>query len=130
MKISKKLTNREERISFLYKFFLFNWSFNDVTNNLKNNDIFTQQEEEAILYIVENSNSLISLIKEKITIDWSWERINNLEKAILLNGAAEILLFLNKPSIVINESVNYAKQFSQLEAPSLVNAILDKISKK
>ena len=125
MRISK-LTNRKERIFLLYNYLLLNWSFNDLTLFLKNNKIFSSEEEDGLIKIVENLSKLEAQIIPHIAPGWSWERFNSLEKAILLNGTAEITMFFNKKNIVINESVEFAKKYCQEDASSLINAILDK----
>jgi transcription termination factor NusB len=54
-----------------------------------------------------------------------------LEKAILINGAAEILLFNNKEKIVISESNKIAKKYIGEDKPvKLITAILNQIKKE
>ncbi|RKX66923.1 MAG: hypothetical protein DRP42_01985 [Tenericutes bacterium] len=50
-----------------------------------------------------------------------------MERAILLNGAAEILLFGNIKKVVINESIEHAKRYADFNSKKLINALLDKI---
>ena len=44
-------------------------------------------------------------------------------------GCERIILANNKVEIVIDESLNFAKKYSTLESPALLNAIIDKIAK-
>lgn len=130
-KYIKYLTNRENRIHFLYLSFLLDWKIADLKEAFYEDDFyhFNSQEEECILEIFQKKDDLIKFV-EQFLENWSWERINNLEKAIILNASAEIKIFNNKKAIVINESLNYSKKYCAKETHIFINGILDNLSNK
>jgi transcription antitermination protein NusB len=64
--------------------------------------------------------------------DTSLEKIDILTLSILMLGTYELIFDKEKQpvAVVINEAVELAKSFAKDTAPSLVNAILSKISKE
>lgn len=72
-------------------------------------------------------------IEEKVlegSLDSSLEKIDTLTMSILMLGSYELLFAEEKQpvAVVINEAVELAKSFAKDSAPSLVNAILSKVS--
>ncbi len=121
--MKQSLYNREDRINFIYNVLITNMSEEQYSVELKTE--FVDAEANTIKTILENLNLLVSELKPNLPNDWKWERMNFLERAILINGLAEIKLFKNSKSIVIDESIEYAKKFNDLKTPPLINAILD-----
>lgn len=121
------LTNRKARVFLFYNYYLLKWDYNDLTLYFKHNKDFNSEEEKAIYKIIDSQENVELKIKDHLRKDWSWERINPIEKAILLNGVAEIILFKNKKAIVINESIELAKVYCEPKAKNLIHAMLDKI---
>lgn len=82
------------------------------------------------------SSSIHGVIKnqEKITKlantylkDWTIDRLSKVDKAILSLGIYE-LMYTSTPSIVcINETVELAKKYSDLEVVKMINATMDAI---
>lgn len=71
--------------------------------------------EEIILYIDQN------------TKNWTFERINSVEKVCLILGVAELSMKLTKMQIVISEWVKLADKHSSSDGAKFVNGVLDKI---
>ena len=60
--------------------------------------------------------------------NWKPSRIAAIDRGILRIGAYELLYEpQTPPSVIIDEAVEMAKRFSEAEAPSFVNGILDAI---
>ncbi len=69
------------------------------------------------------------LIQERLK-DWTLERLSPSVLALLRLGVAELRFMEGvPPKVAINEYVELAKRFAEAEAPSLVNAVLDRIHK-
>lgn len=65
------------------------------------------------------------------TKNWKPERIARIDRSIMRIGAYELFYEPQTPgSVVIDEAVEMAKRFSEGEAPSFVNGILDALMKK
>jgi N utilization substance protein B len=65
------------------------------------------------------------LLKQHLPKDWKWDRINNIEKSILINSVAEIVDHKNPKAIVINEAVEYSKKYADQYSYKLINGVLD-----
>lgn len=60
--------------------------------------------------------------------NWRISRIGPVESALLKLGCAEVLYFSDiPPRVTINEYIELAKVFSNENAPSFINGILDKL---
>lgn len=62
------------------------------------------------------------------TIDWTADRLAPLERNILRVAVFELRAGIVPAAIAINEAVNLAKRYCQLEAGGLVNGVLGRIA--
>ncbi|BDV02367.1 MAG: hypothetical protein HPAVJP_2560 [Candidatus Hepatoplasma vulgare] len=123
------LRNRENRIFFIYKYYLLKLDIEEAKKELHQNleeYDFTLEQQNAIEKIFDNIPYIEKLIKEK-SLNWDWSRIDYLEKSVLINGSCEIIIFKNKKQIVINESVIFAKKYCNIDSYKYINGILDKL---
>ena len=79
--------------------------------------------------VVKNYSYLNSLIKKYVK-NWGIERMAVIDRNILRLASFE-LVFMNDipPKVSINEAVELAKKFGDVDSPRFVNGILDKIYK-
>lgn len=123
-----RLYNREERISYIYRWLLSEGDLSESESQyMSNGERFSKEQLTFINTIIDEFEMLKESIVKYIPDTWSWERYNFIEKAILLNAAAEIIIAQNKKSIVIDESVEYSKIYCGEKASPLINGIIDKI---
>ncbi len=122
-----QLYNREERISYIYRWQITGGDLSESEQYMSNGERFTSEQINFINTIIDEFEMLKEAIVKFIPDSWSWERYNLIEKAVLINAAAEIIIAQNKKSIVIDESVEYAKIYCGDKASPLINGIIDKI---
>ncbi len=61
---------------------------------------------------------------------WSFERVGNVERAILRLAVWEIIYSPDVPrNVAINEAVELAKHFGADDAPRFVNGVLDRVKR-
>ncbi len=85
--------------------------------------------KELLNGILENLDEIDKIIKDHL-IDWSFDRLDKIDKQILRLGVYEIK-YTNTPyQIVINEAVKIAKNFAEDKSKGFINGILDKIAKE
>ena len=79
--------------------------------------------------VIENLGLIDPLIK-KHAKNWEIERMAVIDRNILRMGCFE-LLFLEDipPKVAINEAIELAKRFGDLDSPRFINGVLDKIYK-
>lgn len=69
----------------------------------------------------------IDNLANKYLVDWTIERLNKVDKAILSIGIYE-LVFTDIPSVVaINEAIEMAKKYSDEAVCKMINGVLDNI---
>ena len=69
----------------------------------------------------------ISKIANTYLKDWTIDRLSKVDKAILSLGIYE-LLYTDTPDVVcINETIELAKNYSDLEVVGMINAVMDMV---
>jgi len=79
--------------------------------------------------ILEHLDEIDEIIKDHL-IDWSFDRLDKVDKQILRLGVYELKYTDTPCQIVIDEAVKIAKNFSEDKAKSFINGILDRIAKE
>ena len=124
---------REIALSLLYQIEL---SKIDPSSALKNYLKQYPQKQEVIDFssllvegVRKNMDQLNSLIK-KYAKNWEIGRMAVIDRNVLRLACFE-LLFLDDipPKVTINEAIELAKRFGDIDSPRFVNGILDKIYK-
>ena len=63
--------------------------------------------------------------------NWRFDRVAEVDKAVLRLGAYELMQEPGTPAaVVIDEAVELAKRFSEADSPAFVNGVLDALRKK
>ena len=99
------------------------------------NDLIKEQLEVENDFVNTSIHGVIARQKDIINLankylkDWTIDRLSKVDKAILSLGIYE-LMYTQTPAIVcINETIELAKKYSDLEVVKMINATLDKIYK-
>jgi N utilization substance protein B len=79
--------------------------------------------------ILKKLEKIDEIIKEHL-IDWSFDRLDKIDKQILRLGIYEILYTDTPFQIAIDEAIKLSKNFSEEKAKNFINGILDKIAKE
>ena len=81
---------------------------------------------DCINGIIKNKNEIIKLANKYLN-DWTMDRLNKVDQAILLLGIYE-LMYTETPSIVsINEAIELSKKYSDEAVTKMINGVLDKV---
>ncbi len=134
----KNYTRKDERVKTMQSFY-------QVFLNLENKTDIDATEVINATFGVKNINDVpkfskaiyayglehIEELEEEISkhlVGWTFSRLDDVAKAILVAGCAEGLYVKLAPrKVVINEWVNIAKDFLKLNDHKFVNAVLDKV---
>ena len=82
--------------------------------------------KDTIAGIEKNKKAIIELDNRYLN-DWTMDRLNKVDKAIMLLGTYE-LLYTDTPSVVaINEAIELSKEYSEEAVTKMINGVLDKI---
>lgn len=124
---------RAVALSLLYQIEISKIDFDKALNSYLEN--YPQRQEVVDFFsllvegVVTNISLIDSLIKKYVK-NWEIERMAVIDRNILRIGCYE-LLFLEEipPKVAINEAIELAKRFGDIDSPRFVNGILDKIYK-
>ena len=87
-------------------------------------------ENEFVITLVNgvlNNKKKIEDLANKYLVDWTIDRLNKVDKAILSIGIFE-LVYTSTPSVVaINEAIELSKKYSDEAVTKMINGVLDNI---
>ena len=82
--------------------------------------------ETSIKGIIDNQKEIVK-IANKYLKDWTMDRLNKVDQAIISLGIYE-LIHTDTPSIVsINEAIELSKKYSDEAVTKMINGVLDKV---
>ena len=121
--------SREKIVFALYQHLLLNKDINECFS-----DNFEQEDlDEFIISIqkdlIDNKDNYIYEIGQHL-VKWSFDRLNLVEQAILLEATSEIKLKLNEDAVVIDEAIILTKNYCDEESYKYINGVLDNICNK
>jgi N utilization substance protein B len=80
-----------------------------------------------IEYFADNQKQMTKLIIENLATGWTWNRLPQTDKAVLLAAYAEYKITNLERKIIIDQALVTIKHFGDPNSVKYVNAILDKI---
>ena len=82
--------------------------------------------DESIKGIVDNNDRIYELANKYLN-DWTMDRLNKVDQAIIALGIYE-LMYTDIPSVVaINEAIELSKKYSDESVTKMINGVLDKV---
>lgn len=75
--------------------------------------------------LIENETTYAQFIQEHLSAEWNYTRLLALDQAILLAAISEFALDEAARSVIINEAVEIAKEYSNEDSYAFINAVLD-----
>jgi N utilization substance protein B len=84
---------------------------------------------KVVEYYAHHKKTIIDLINANLAKTWTWARIPQVEKAILITAVCEHHVNKFDRKIIIDQALVSTKHYANPEASGYINAILDKILK-
>ena len=97
------------------------------------NSLIKEQLEVENSFINDSVNGIIkqqdniTKIANKYLKDWTMDRLNKVDQAILSLGVYELLYTDTPPVVSINEAVELSKKYSDDAVVKMINGVLDSI---
>ena len=120
---------REVIMKVLYQVFILSESGLDFNKD----DLIKEQLEVENSFVNDTINGIltnrdrITKLENKYLNEWSLDRLNKVDQAILSLGIYE-LMYTDTPSVVsINEAIELSKKYSDEKVTKMINGVLDKI---
>lgn len=119
---------REKIVFALYQHLLLNKDLNECfSSNFEDiQDEFIDNIQNDLL---ENKTNYIYEISQHL-VKWTFDRLNVVEQAILLESVSEIKQGLNEKAVIIDEAVILTKKYCDEESYKYINGVLDNICKQ
>ncbi len=124
---------RATALSLLYQIEISKVDFHQALQDYSEN--YPQKQEVIDFFsllvegVVTNMPSIDALIKKYVK-NWEIKRMAVVDRNILRLGCFELLFSEDiPPKVAINEAIELAKRFGDIDSPRFVNGILDKIYK-
>ena len=119
---------REKIVFALYQHLLLHRNISDCFN-----DNFESDDNDYVMKVkddlMNNKDAYIEEISAYLK-KWTFDRLNLVEQAILLETVSEIKQGLNDKPVVIDEAVRLAKEYCDKDAYKYINGVLDNICNK
>lgn len=119
---------REVIMKVIYQVNLYNSDINyDIDDLIKEQlEVENSFVNDTVKGIIENQNTITELANKYLK-DWTMDRLNKVDQAILSLGIYE-LMYTDTPSVVsINEAIELSKKYSDEAVTKMINGVLDKI---
>lgn len=115
-------------ISFqqIYSFMFLNESCNDFILKLKENNI-DDDIFKVVDYAIKNFDFLKSKITNMLSNKWEWERMMEIDKAIIISALSEFIVLKTDKKVIIDQAIITAKNYSDAKSYKFINFILDRI---
>ena len=127
--IFKKVLSRRLAVQALYQWQMNEQSIDKIIEEFKGSKPYRNIDTEYFIFLLTNIGARFSQLKEIVekASDLSWERIQPVEKGVILIGALELKFGVIDPNITINECVELSKYFGSKEGYKFINGVLDSI---
>ena len=92
---------------------------------------YTEEDEFAKILLrttIENLGKL-KVVTKAYASDFSYEKIAQINRALILQGLCEMKFFETPPVVVINEYVEMSKTFGEESSAKFINGVLDEFRK-
>jgi len=93
-------------------------------------DTFENDDNPFLLSLKEDLIKNEEAYKQEISKylrKWSFDRLNYVDQAILLESTSELKQGLNDKKIIIDEAIRIAKKYSDEDAYKYINGVLDNL---
>ena len=127
------MKNRSELREIIMKVVYQTYILDNTKDNYNLEDLIKEQLEIENDFVnttvkgIKDKQKEINELANKYMNNWTIDRLNKVDKAILSLGIYE-LIYTNTPSVVsINEAIELSKKYSEDAVTKMINGVLDKI---
>lgn len=119
---------RVRSMQFIYSQLILNDS-QEVAKKIAYSDYFVVGADFLSLleYFISNKEQIINDINKYLDSKWNFERLNYVDQAILILSYIEYKLTKNDKSVIIDQAIITAKNYSGEDNYKYINAILNNI---
>lgn len=82
---------------------------------------------EVLEYCFDHKDEIIKILSSKISDQWTFDRLNLVDQAILLETYSEYQVLKTDKNILIDQAIITSKKYSDADSYQFINAVLDKV---
>ena len=130
----KRTLSRHQALKALYQLDINH--FNQVDDLLRDFFLYSEEDKEVdefagkIVHMLVQKKDEIDALITKYAHNWQLDRMAYVDRNILRLGCTELLFFEDiPPKVTINEAIELAKTYGDMESAKFVNGILDSVAK-
>ena len=132
--MGKRRSSRELALKFLYQSELNKGDIDDQMELFLKKSLLKDEVSDfmqgLVLSVLKEMKEIDEII-QKYSDNWVLDRMTVIDRNILRIGVCELLFELSTPpKVVINEAVDIAKKYGNIDSHEFINGILDKIYKE
>lgn len=133
MKKTRRQIAREKATIGVYQNLLTEQTLEEIDMFLKQEKILNDDEELMefshwlIETVLKNKDSYKKMLNQYLKKGWTFDRLNTMERAILLIATCELLESDLSEKIVINEAIILAKEYCDEESYKFINGVLSQV---
>ncbi|WP_338973090.1 transcription antitermination protein NusB [Spiroplasma endosymbiont of Panorpa germanica] len=121
---------RKGLVQIIYRYYILNCDKQKILQEILDNFQleFDDNAIQVALDLVKEIEAIEEVASLHLSKEWSWNRIPNIFKAIIVVGIYEIKFLKVAKAIIINEMVELARTYQPDLDSKFINAILDKVA--
>ena len=122
---------RESLVFLWYRFYIDQGDSDDLKklffDQFRNDQSYTEAFYQKYLPIFQCYREIEQKVSTKLNDKWTFQRLNNLHKAILIIAAYELTILKMPKQIVIREANNISDKYTPTNNFKFINGVLDQI---
>ena len=131
--MGSRSTSRKLALQLLYQSELRNLHIKNITKDFLNHEQYPEETKEQAIklaHLAYASRKDQDEIIDKLAINWDIERLNIVDKCIIKIAITELHLGQNPYKVILNETLDLARQFSDESSIKFINGILKNFVKE
>lgn len=126
--MKKQWEKRVAVSNYLYQCLVLDYAANEMVANLIHDD-FELDQLDLLEHIAGHLDELIQTLKIHLVQSWTWERINMVDKAIMLTAIGEVAVWKTPKRVAIDQALITADHYNVDDSYKYINVVLDKVIK-
>lgn len=128
----KNNTMWKKRVNFFRLVYAYLQTHKDASQLIQDAELINPNEngvdQKALLEnVISNYDSYTVEVAKYLKPGWTFDRINDIEKALFLCALAEFNVLHTNKKVIIDQTIITCKKYDSMNAYRFVNAILDKL---
>ena len=118
---------RVKLVKFIYNLLIKNLNKEQAIHESINHFNLDVNQIKMVEYVIDNFSLIKNEINNYTSSTWTFDRLNYVDQAILIQSFAEHKINKTEKNIIIDQAIITSKKYSDKDNYKYINAILDKL---